>query len=370
MTLSLILFNVTDLNNRLASMFDIDTYDYDLPPHLIAQHPAPERDKSRLLVVDRTSGQLWDRHFFELPDLLRRGDLLVVNDTRVVPVRLRAQKETGGKVELFVLSGIRDGEESTSTSWCLYRASKPAKKGMRLKIDPSAWAEILEVGQNGFVKVRFEGSSSVREILKRKGQVPLPPYIRRDAGAQWDEMDRERYQTVFGRKEGAVAAPTAGLHFTERLLAHLQDKGINVASITLHVGYGTFQPVRTKDIREHRLAEEYFSVPQETVEAVECCKASGGRVVAVGTTVVRAMEGVAATEGRLSALDGKTDLLITPGFEFKVVDALITNFHLPKSSLLFLVAAFAGLDLVKRAYAHAISQKYRFYSYGDAMLIV
>ena len=350
-------------------MFDIETYDYYLPAHLIAQHPAPERDKSRLLVVERTSGHLRDHQFCDLPGLLRPGDLLVVNDTRVVPVRLLAKKDTGGKAELFVLNGIRNDEGPTSTCWCLFRASKRPKRGMRLVVEGSIPAKIVEVGRDGFVRVHFKGGF-VKDILEAKGHVPLPPYIRRSGDSDTDEIDRERYQTIFGKTNGAVAAPTAGLHFTERLLRHLRDKGIDIATLTLHVGYGTFQPVRTRDIREHRLTEEYYVIPRESAEAVHRCKARGGRVVAVGTTVVRAMEGVASKEGSLKAQEGKTDLLITPGFEFKVVDALITNFHLPKSSLLFLVAAFAGLHLVKKAYSHAISQAYRFYSYGDAMLIL
>jgi len=348
------LFNVSDLNNRLASMFDIETYDYDLPAHLIAQYPAPERDKSRLLVVERTSGQLRDQRFFDLPCLLKPGDMLVVNDTRVVPVRVWAVKETGGKVELFVLNGIREGEAQRSTSWCLYRASKRARAGMRLRIEPSVCAEILEVGEDGFVKVRFEGAPSVKEILLRRGEVPLPPYIRRREQPGPDELDRERYQTVFSRRDGAVAAPTAGLHFTDRLLEDLERSGVRRTTLTLHVGYGTFQPVRTKDIRKHRLAAEYYSISRECADEINRCRAEGGRVVAVGTTVVRALESCVSSEGKITAREGKTDLLITPGFEFKAVDALVTNFHLPRSSLLFLVSAFAGIDLVKKAYSHAI----------------
>ncbi|RLB43785.1 MAG: tRNA preQ1(34) S-adenosylmethionine ribosyltransferase-isomerase QueA [Deltaproteobacteria bacterium] len=348
-------------------MFDIETYDYDLPPHLIAQYPAPERDKSRLLVVERTSGQLRDQHFGDLPGFLKRGDVLVLNDTRVVPARLLAVKETGGRVELFVLEGIREGEEECVESWCLYRASKRARVGMKLFIAPSVYAEIVELGKEGFIRVRFSGAVCVREILEKWGHVPLPPYIRREARS---EVDRERYQTVFSKRNGAVAAPTAGLHFTERLLEKLKESGVRIASLTLHVGYGTFQPVRTKDIRKHRLEAEYFNVSPSTAEMINACKKNGGRVVAVGTTVVRALESAVSSQGKLSAVEEKTDLLITPGFRFKLIDALITNFHLPKSSLLFLVVAFAGLDLVKKAYAHAIDEEYRFYSYGDAMLIL
>ncbi len=352
-------------------MFDIETYDYDLPAHLIAQHPAPQRDKSRLLVVERASGHLQDRLFCDLPDLLNPADLLVVNDTRVVPVRLNATKElTGGKVELLVLEGVREGEEDTFTSWCLYKASKPARKGMRLRIEGGTRAEVVEVGQNGFVRVHFQGDEPVRDIVSKWGHVPLPPYIRRGRESDVEGLDRTRYQTVFSKKDGAVAAPTAGLHFTEELLENLRLRGIQIAAVTLHVGYGTFQPVRTRDIRKHRLAPEYYGIPQGTSEAIQRCKERGGRVVAVGTTVVRALESARSEGGYVAAKKGKTDLLITPGFEFKVIDALVTNFHLPRSSLLFLVAAFAGLELTKRAYAHAVKEQYRFYSYGDAMFIV
>ncbi len=351
-------------------MFDIKTYDYDLPAHLIAQHPAPQRDKSRLLVVERASGHLQDRLFCDLPDLLNPGDLLVVNDARVVPVRLNATKElTGGKVELLVLEGVREGEKDTFISWCLYKASKPARKGTKLRIDGGSRAEVLEVGKNGFVKVHFEGDETVRQIVCKWGHVPLPPYIRRGREPDLEGFDRERYQTVFSKRNGAVAAPTAGLHFTEQLLQHLSLRGIQIAAVTLYVGYGTFQPVRATDIREHRLAPEYYDIPREAAEAIHQCKERGGRVVAVGTTVVRAVESARSSKGYVAARRGKTDLLITPGFEFKVIDALITNFHLPRSSLMFLVAAFAGLDLAKSAYAHAVKEQYRFYSYGDAMLI-
>ncbi len=370
LTLGMISFNVAHSSTRLASMFDIETYDYDLPPRLIAQYPAPERDRSRLLVVDRTGGGVRDQHFVDLPGLLQAGDLLVVNDTKVVPARLMAKKETGGRIELLVLDAFREGEKARRQCWCLYRASKRPKKGSRLLLDSSVWAEVLEVAKGGFVKVVFNGVGSVEALLKERGEIPLPPYIHRGKTGKSGDRDRHRYQTVFSRREGAIAAPTAGLHFTERLLKELQDSSIDVCGITLHVGYGTFQPVRTRDIRKHRLAEEYFSLSAKTVKAIRQCRERGGRVVAVGTTVVRALETVAARAGELEPCEGMTDLLIYPGFQFKVVDALITNFHLPMSSLLFLVSAFAGLDLIKKAYAHAVKEEYRFYSYGDAMLIL
>ncbi len=350
-------------------MFDLDLYDYKLPRELIAQVPAPERDQSRLLVVRRSLGVLEDRRFYELAELLSPGDLLVLNDTRVVPARLYGKKQTGGKVEMLVLWGGRKDPEAQRVRWCLLKSSKPPRIGMDIQIDSHVTARILELGDKGLVKVSFQGVSSVDELLEKRGEVPTPPYIRRSPGEK-TQLDLERYQTIYSRHRGAVAAPTAGFHFTQQVFERLERKGIRRAYVTLHVSYGTFQPVRVKDIRRHELAAEYYRIPEETAEAITRCKEAGGRVIAVGTTVVRTLESASESDGGVRSGEGATSLLITPGFGFKVVDGLITNFHLPKSSLLFLVAAFGGLELIKRAYAHAIKERYRFYSYGDAMVIL
>jgi S-adenosylmethionine:tRNA ribosyltransferase-isomerase len=351
-------------------MFDIEDYDYDLPEELIAQVPAPERDKSRLMVVDRSSGSLTDRHFVDLPVLLLPGDLLVTNNTRVVPARLYGHKESGGRTEILVLEHANEEADKPDARWCLLRSSKRPKKGSRLFFDEGFSGVVEDLGEDGLIRIFFQGSQSIDSLLEDKGMMPLPPYIRRKQTDPRSELDRERYQTVFAERRGAVAAPTASLHFTESLLARLEEAGISVVHVTLHVGHGTFRPVRTRDVREHRLGYEEYEISPETAQAIEHTKREGRRVIAVGTTVVRTLESVAGPKGEIRSGRGKTDLLITPGFPFKGVDALITNFHLPRSSLLFLVCAFAGLDLVRKAYQEAVARAYRFYSYGDAMLIL
>jgi S-adenosylmethionine:tRNA ribosyltransferase-isomerase len=351
-------------------MFDIENYDYKLPEDLIAQVPAPERDKSRLMVVDRSSGTVTDRHFIDLPDLLLPGDLLVVNNTRVVPARLFGHKESGGRTEILVLEHPNEETDEPDARWCLLRSSKRPRKGSRLFFDKDLSGVVEDLGEDGLIKITFQGSKSIDSLLEDKGMMPLPPYIRRKENDRRSELDRERYQTVFAEKRGAVAAPTASLHFTKGLLARLEQAGISVVYVTLHVGHGTFRPVRTQDIRDHRLGYEEYDLSPETARTIERSKSEGRRVVAVGTTVVRTLESVAGPKGEIKNGRGKTDLLITPGFSFKVVDALITNFHLPRSSLLFLVSAFAGVDLIKKAYQAAVAKGYRFYSYGDAMLIL
>jgi S-adenosylmethionine:tRNA ribosyltransferase-isomerase len=350
-------------------MFDIEDYDYNLPERLIAQVPAPERDKSRLMVVDRSSGSVADRHFIELPELLLPGDLLVVNNTRVVPARLFGRKESGGRTEILVLEHSDQETDKSDARWCLLRSSKRPKEGSRLFFDKDLSGVVEDLGGDGLIRIAFQGPQSIDSLLEEKGMMPLPPYIRRKEKDRLSELDRERYQTVFAEKRGAVAAPTASLHFTEGLLAALGQSGISVVPVTLHVGHGTFRPVRTRDIRDHRLGHEAYDLSPETAQAIERAKSEGRRVVAVGTTVVRTLESVAGPKGEIKRGRGKTDLLITPGFSFNIVDALITNFHLPRSSLLFLVSAFAGLDLIRKAYQEAIAKAYRFYSYGDAMLI-
>ncbi|HOP47163.1 MAG TPA: tRNA preQ1(34) S-adenosylmethionine ribosyltransferase-isomerase QueA [Desulfobacteraceae bacterium] len=351
-------------------MFDIDDYDYELPPSLIAQVPASRRDSSRLLVVDRKRGSFSDKHFFDLPNLLLPGDLLIVNDTRVVPARLFGHKESGGQIEILVLEHSDSTEHGQSVRSCLLKSSKPPKIGALLFFEYGISGEIKEVLGNGIVKILFKGNESIDLILEKKGHMPLPPYIKREGAGHFSRLDKERYQTVFSKERGAVAAPTAGLHFTKRLIKSLKEAGISITSLTLHVGYGTFSPVRTKDVRKHILGEEFFRIEAKTAQAIENAKKNGGRVIAVGTTVVRALETASACDGSIIPCEGRSSLLVTPGFSFKVVDALVTNFHLPRSSLLFLVSAFAGVGFTREAYSWAIKRQYRFYSYGDAMLII
>ncbi|MBW1781736.1 MAG: tRNA preQ1(34) S-adenosylmethionine ribosyltransferase-isomerase QueA [Deltaproteobacteria bacterium] len=351
-------------------MLDIEAYNYQLPHELIAQVPARERDHSRLFVVDRSNGSFSHNQFFDLPELLLPGDLLVVNNTRVVPARIFGHKESGGRVEILVLEHPGTNENRPSTRLCLMKASRRPRCGNRLFFDTDVSGEVTSVLDNGLVKIRFGGSKGIDRLLYEKGCLPLPPYIKRGEDMALAGLDRERYQTVYAEREGAVAAPTAGLHFTAGLLDKLQKRGISLASLTLHVGYGTFRPVKVTDIRQHRLGDEYYAITPKTADKIRETKKRGGRIVAVGTTVVRALESASNPDGSVLPGEGKTDLLITPGFVFHVVDLLITNFHLPKSSLLFLVSALAGLDLIKRAYQEAIEKRYRFYSYGDAMLIV
>lgn len=351
-------------------MFDIEDYNYDLPEELIAQVPASSRDSSRLLVVERSQTSVSDHHFFDLPRLLEPGDLLAVNNTRVVPARLSGRKESGGRIELLVLEHPEEGVSTSNTRWCLAKSSKRPKKGSRLFFDSDVSGRVEERGEKGLIRVTFEGPRAIDSFLDEQGVTPLPPYIKRDDRDSRSSMDRERYQTVFSRPKGAVAAPTAGLHFTKPLMAELETKGISFVEITLHVGYGTFRPVTVQDIRKHSVGEERFTVDPNTADTVNRAKAEGRRLIAVGTTVVRTLETLASEDGRISPGRGKTDLLIVPGHSFRLIDGLITNFHLPRSSLLFLVSAFAGRELIRKAYAWAVEKRYRFYSYGDAMLIL
>ena len=335
----------------------LDDFDYTLPYELIAQQPLSERDASRLLRVDVAGQRLEDRHFRELPELVRPGDLFVFNDTRVIRARLTGRKASGGRVEVMVDRVLDDRRVMA-----LVRASHAPLPGGRLLLDGGLEAEVL--GRHGQLhEIAFDGEASVQDLLERHGELPLPPYIERQAGAE----DEERYQTVYARRPGAVAAPTAGLHFTARTLEALTQCGARLCHVTLHVGSGTFQPVRVQHVAEHRMHSERYEVSPAVVEAVAEARRAGGRVFAVGTTSLRALE-AAALGGQLQAGTGDTDLFITPGFRFRVVDALLTNFHLPRSTLLMLVSAFAGMEFTRRAYAHAVAQAYRFFSYGDAML--
>ncbi len=331
-------------------------FHFDLPPELIAQQPPAARGASRLLALDGASGTLGDLVFSALPTLLAPGDLLVRNDTRVLPARIHGVKSTGGAVEILVerlLGGARFIAQ--------VRASKGARPGQRVELPVGAVATVT--GRHDEM-VEFELDRPARDYFEVHGEVPLPPYIARPTCA----ADRERYQTVYARSPGAVAAPTAGLHFDAALFAALAARGVGVADVTLHVGAGTFQPLRSEDPEAHRMHAEWLSVPEATVTAIAATRAAGGRVVAVGTTVVRSLE-TAAAEGALAPFEGETRIFIRPGFRFRVVDALVTNFHLPESTLLMLVSAFAGRERVLAAYAHAVQNRYRFYSYGDAMYL-
>lgn len=351
-------------------MYNIEDYDYDLPERLIAQSPAATRDGSRLLVVDRKTGAISDHRFSDLPALLIQGDLVVVNDTRVVPARIFGRKESGGQVELLILEHDDRDDQHPMTRWCLVRSSKRLRKGGYLFFEDNISGQVEEVKEGGLTRIGFKGTEPLNLLLEKKGWMPLPPYIKRDRDEGPSDLDKERYQTIFARNRGAVAAPTAGLHFSKELVARLEKTGVSITGLTLHVGHGTFSPVRTKDIRCHQLGKERYIIGSETAGTVNQARINRRRIIAVGTTVVRTLETVAGKHGCIRAEKGETNLLITPGYRFKAIDGLITNFHLPKSSLLFLVAAFIGLDLIKTAYQHAVEQEYRFYSYGDAMLII
>ena len=348
-------------------MYTLDDYDYPLPEDLIAQVPADKRDGSRLLHLNRKDNTLVHRQFLNIVDLLAPSDVLVVNDTRVVPGRLHGWKETGGKAELLILDYGEQHSSEQRFYHCLIKASKQAAAGTRVFFDQGL-VVVVDDFVDGIYTVHFEGSVALNETIERIGQMPLPPYIKRDAALP-DPADRTRYQTVYACKEGAIAAPTAGLHFTDGILARIREKGVTVANVTLHVGYGTFVPVRVDDIREHRMHEEWFSISEETARIVNQAKSEGQRVVAVGTTSVRTLEYAARDNGIVIPGSGHCDLFIYPGYTFKLVDAMLTNFHLPRSTLLMLVSAFAGRETMLQAYAKAIQERYRFFSYGDAMLI-
>ncbi len=336
----------------------ISDFDFFLPPELIAQFPAERRRASRLLHVDGRTGQFADRMFADFPELVRPGDVLVLNDTRVIKARVAATKETGGRVEVLI-ERILDGHHALA----LIRASHAPRPGTLLRVE-GADALLVEEREGDLYRLHLQAEEPFLDWLERHGSLPLPPYIERAP----QPVDEARYQTVYATSPGAVAAPTAGLHFDEEMLASLQAMGVTVARVTLHVGAGTFQPVRVEDVREHRMHGEWYEVPQATVEAIAAARAGGGRVLAVGTTSLRALESAAASGALVSGRD-ETTLFILPGYRFRVVDRLLTNFHLPRSTLFMLVCAFGGMDTLKRAYAHAVQARYRFFSYGDAMLI-
>lgn len=337
---------------------DISDFDFTLPDRLIAQHPPEVRGSSRLLVA-LPDMPLQDRVFGDLPDYIEAGDVLVFNNTKVMKARLFGQKESGGKIEALIERVLNN-----HTALAHIRSSKSPKPGTKLIFEGGICAVMVERADELFC-LCFEGGQTVYELLEQNGHLPLPPYIERAAGAD----DDTRYQTVYAKHQGAVAAPTAGLHFTDELLGRLKAKGVETAEVTLHVGAGTFQPVRVDKIEEHKMHSEWFDVPPETVAAIEAAHARGNKVWAVGTTSMRALESAARETGRLKAGQGDTDIFITPGYRFRVIDRLITNFHLPKSTLLMLVAAFSGMEHIRAVYRHAVEHEYRFFSYGDAMLL-
>jgi len=341
----------------------LDQFDYLLPEHLIAQQPLAQRSSSRLMVVERASGRIEHAHFADLPGLLQAGDLLVRNETRVIPARLFGHKESGGRVELLLVRPVG----GIGTAWqCMTKSSKPLRQGTVVLLPAGCRARVAGAGDEGQHLVDFDCPVDFQEFLEEHGHIPLPPYIRRNDGP----FDRDRYQTVFANSSGAVAAPTAGLHFTEQTFVELEKRGVGVCGVVLHVGPGTFLPVRSENLDQHRMHSERFEVPPNAAAQVNFAKSEGRRVIALGTTVTRTLEHASTEQGQLVAGEGETELFIRPGHRFKMVDAMITNFHLPRSTLLMLVAAFAGRDLILRAYREAVAENYRFFSYGDCMLIV
>ena len=338
---------------------DLKEFDYYLPEELIAQHPMENRDMSRLLVLDKSSGQIEHKIFKDIVDYFREGDCLVLNNTRVIPARLIGEKEgSGGKIEFVLLKCIKENDWEV-----ILRPGKKAKPGARFVFgNGELRAEILEVLEEGNRLVRFEYEGVFQEVLDRVGIMPLPPYITEKLA------NPERYQTVYAKYNGSAAAPTAGLHFTEELLNTLQNKGVKIVFVMLHVGLGTFRPVKVEDITQHKMHSEYFSISQETCDTINAAKKAGNRVTAVGTTSSRVLETVGAN-GELHACEGWTDIFIYPGYQFKIVDRLITNFHLPESTLIMLVSALAGRENILKAYSEAVNDKYRFFSFGDAMFI-
>ncbi|MDI6774364.1 MAG: tRNA preQ1(34) S-adenosylmethionine ribosyltransferase-isomerase QueA [Verrucomicrobiota bacterium] len=372
-------------------------FDYELPPYLIAQEPLPERSQSRMMVVDRRADSIEHRRVSDLPDILKSGDLLVLNDTRVIPARLFGwRSDTGGRVELLLVERLHfgtaevDDARAHTEEWtALFRASGRMKPGVELALGSGRLtAEVLDTGRDGSIRVRLNATAPILEVLDREGFAPVPPYIkRRPERDEAARLDRKRYQTVFARNPGAVAAPTAGLHFTEELFARLEDCGVRRAMVTLHVGPGTFRPVRTVRVEDHRMEAERYEIGDETVAAINDARDAGGRIVAVGSTTIRALESAMQARSFLMAGSGRASLFIRPPFEFRTADAMLTNFHLPKSTLLMMICSFAGwtpgpdgpiardsgragTERILRAYREAVRARYRFYSYGDCMLIL
>ncbi len=341
----------------------ISEFDYELPPDLIAQTASAKRDGSRMLVVDRHKVTFADHLFTGLPSFVRAGDVIVVNNTKVFPARLIGRSETGARIEAFLVN------ETTHGHWdVLARPAKRLHNGKRIIFDETLSAEVIDKLPDGKVRLRFASNGDFFEILNNIGLTPLPPYIHRDRAAV--DTDRERYQTIYAKERGAIAAPTAGLHFTPEMFDELKEAGCEVAEITLHVGYGTFEPVRAEDLADHRVSPESYNISKQTTEKLNRARAEARRIIAIGTTTTRALESSIRRTGKFEWGNHIADLTITPGYEFRAIDALLTNFHLPQSSLLVLTSSFGGHELVMDAYRHAVRERYRFYSYGDCMLIV
>lgn len=340
----------------------ITEFDFDLPDALIAQEPLEKRENSRMLAVNRDSKNWQDKHFYDFPEFLRKDDVIVLNNTKVFPARLLGQSETGANIELFLVKEIE------SQTWeTLARPARRLKIGKKVFFGDKLTAEVLEKTDEGRCIVKFEAEGNFDEVLDEVGKTPLPPYIKREKDTI--DKDRERYQTVFAQNRGAIAAPTAGLHFTPEILQKIKDIGVTVAEITLHVGYGTFEPVRVDNLSKHSVMPEQSEISKETAHILNQAKAENRRIIAIGTTTTRTLES-SFSEGKIQSGKRLADLTITPGYKFRVIDGILTNFHLPQSSLLVLVSTFAGHELIMKAYTHAVESKYRFYSYGDCMLII
>jgi len=340
----------------------IEEFDYHLPRSLIAQYPSAQRGETSLMILNRQTGVIEHQVFQDIPKYLRAGDLLVMNNTRVLPARLIGKKETGGKVEMLLIPSWN----GTNGGWkALIKGAGKLKRGARIRFESEFQGEIEEV-EDGKARVSFSYQGELTELLRKIGHIPLPPYIKRGD----EPLDRERYQTVFAERDGSIAAPTAGLHFTRTLLQTLKDNGVRTTMITLHIGTGTFTPVKAHDIEGHAMEAEWVEISEETVREIKATRARGGRVISVGTTTTRALESFSDRDGAVKSGKGMSSLFIYPPYHFRVIDGLVTNFHLPKSTLIMLVSAFAGKDVLMRAYQEAVLRKYRFYSYGDAMLIL
>ena len=342
----------------------ITEFDFELPDELIAQEPLQNREKSRMLAVNRAAQTLQDEQFSDFPKFLRKGDVVVLNNTKVFPARLFGVSETGAKTELFLV------RETENQVWeTLARPARRLNIGKKINFGDDLTARVLEKTEEGRVFVKFETSGDFDEILEKIGKTPLPPYIKRGGGGDFDK-DRERYQTVFARKKGAIAAPTAGLHFTPRILEEIKNGGAEIAEITLHVGYGTFEPVRVSDLAAHKVLPENYEITNETAEILNKAQTEKRRIIAIGTTTTRTLESALAKHEKFVAEKNTADLTITPGYKFRAIDGLLTNFHLPQSSLLVLTSTFGGAELIINSYKHAVASHYRFYSYGDCMLIL
>jgi len=358
-------------------LFSLGAYDYDLPKALIAQKPLNNRDESRLMLLNRATGDMSHYLFCDIDKLLKPNDVLIVNNTEVIPGRLIGHKSTGGRIEVLLLDYAQADKQASASGQfrcnCLVRASKSPKVGDRLEFNARLIGEVI-ASERGFHTILFSFDGDFEQILYEIGKVPLPPYIHRpledNRKADIEKNDKLAYQTVYASQKGAIAAPTAGLHFTRALLERLKENSVKIVEITLHVGYGTFSPVRVSDIREHVMHSEAYHISKESAEAINAAKKKGGRIIAVGTTCVRTLETASDHRGRISSGSGQCDLFIYPGYRFKMIDGMITNFHLPRSTLLMLVSAFTGIDRLMKAYEEAIERQYRFYSYGDAMLII